>query len=71
MLKKISISYDKQADVMYMSFGEETEAVGEEIKEGVFARYNPETKELVGLTIINFSKKFDLEPKEVEVPALI
>jgi len=71
MQKKITISYDKEADVVYLSFGEETNAVGEEIKDGIFARYKPDTKELVGITIINFSKKFDVEPTEVEVPAMI
>lgn len=67
-MKKISISYDKEADVVYIGFGEPAKAVGEEIREGVFARYDPGTSELVGLTILNFSKKFDSEPKDVEVP---
>lgn len=68
MQKKISISYDKEADVVYLSFDEPIEAVGEEIEEGVFARYNPKTDELAGLTIINFSKKFGVEPIEVAIP---
>lgn len=37
-------------------------------KLGIFARYDPKTEELVGLTIINFSKKFGVKPKEVAVP---
>ena len=69
MEKKISISYDKEADVIYLSFGEPVKAEAEEIAEGVFARYKPETKELVGLTITNFSKKFGIQPREVSVPA--
>jgi len=36
--------------------------------EGIFARYNPQDKSLVGFTIINFSKKFRREPREVEIP---
>ena len=36
--------------------------------EGIFARYNPQDKSLVGFTIINFSKKFGREPREVEIP---
>lgn len=68
MQKKISISYDKEADVIYLSFDKPIEAVGEEIEEGVFARYNPKTDELAGLTIINFSKKFGVEPIEVAIP---
>ncbi|MEW6556178.1 MAG: DUF2283 domain-containing protein [Elusimicrobiota bacterium] len=68
MEKKISISYDKMADVMYLSFGLPQKAVGEEIEDGIFARYDSVTEELIGLTVLNFSKKFDIEPKEVAVP---
>ena len=68
MEKKISISYDKDADVMYLNFGLPSKAVGEEVESGIFARFDPKTKELVGFTIINFSKKFGIEPKEVVIP---
>jgi len=68
MEKKISISYDKSADVMYLSFGGPVKAVGEEIDAGIFARFDPQTEELVGLTVINFSQKFGVEPKEVAIP---
>lgn len=67
-MKKVSISYDKEADVVYLSFNKPSAAEGEEIEEGVFARYDPKTKELVGLTILNFSKKFALKPTEIAVP---
>jgi len=71
MKTSISISYDKEADVVYLSFGEAKKAVSEEVKSGVFARYDPETNDLVGLTILNFSRKFDATPREVEVPGRI
>lgn len=71
MKNKVSISYDKEADVVYIGFGEAVRAVGEEIKEGIFARYDPVSNELVGLTILNFSKKFDSELREVEVPSAV
>jgi len=63
----ISISYDQEADVMYLSY-EDVEAEAEEIGEGIFARYKPQDEKLVGFTIINFSKKFDQEPKNLEIP---
>lgn len=68
MVKKLLISYDKEADVMYLSFGEPTKAYGEEIDEGIFARYDPNTHELLSITIINFSQKFGKEPQAVGVP---
>jgi len=43
-MKKISIAYDKKADVLYMSFGKPEKAVSEEVDEGIFARYHPKKK---------------------------
>lgn len=67
-MQKIRISYDREADVMYLSFGEPVKAESEEIEEGVFARFDPKSKKLVGITIINFSKKFGSVPREIAVP---
>lgn len=63
----VAISYDREADVMYLSF-QDIEAVAEEIDEGIFARYNPKDRSLAGFTIVNFSKKFGRKPKEIEIP---
>lgn len=68
MKEKIFISYDQQADVMYLSFAEHVKAYGREISDGVFARYNPENEELVGLTIVNFCQRFDREPRAIGIP---
>jgi uncharacterized protein YuzE len=68
MEKKIYISYDKDEDVMYLNFGTPAKAIREEIESGVFARFDFQTGELIGLTVINFSQKFGIEPKEVIIP---
>ncbi len=68
MEARIGISYDKEADVMYISF-EDSLAEAEEIEEGVFARYDPKTRKLVGFTITSFSKKFTKQPREVTIPS--
>lgn len=65
---KLAISYDKEADVVYINFEDRRKAVGDEIEDGVFARYDPKTRELVGLTILNFAKLFGREFREIEVP---
>ena len=67
--RKIYISYDREADVVYFSFGKPVKAEGEEVQDGVFARYSPSSHDLVGLTITNFSRKFGSEPKEIAVRA--
>lgn len=68
MDRRIVISYDHEADVMYLTFDESAKAVAKEIDEGIFARYKPKDRSLAGLTITNFSKKFGREPKGVAVP---
>ena len=67
--KKIFISYDRGADVMYLNFDKPLKAEGEEVQTGIFARYNPGTHNLVGLTITNFSRKFGAKPTGVSIPA--
>ena len=47
MERKIQIAYDKEADVVYLTFAD-VKAEAEEIDDGIFARYDPKTKELVG-----------------------
>jgi len=53
---------------MYMAF-EDSAAEAEEVEEGVFARYDPKSRKLVGFTITNFSKKFTKQPREVTIPS--
>jgi len=67
MEKKILIAYDKDADVVYITFAD-VKAEAEEIDNGIFARYNPKTRELVGFTVTNFSRKFAKRPKEITIP---
>ncbi len=49
--------YDEEADVLYISLGKPEPAEGVDIGEGIIVRIKPETKEVVGLTIIGFSKR--------------
>jgi len=57
-------SVDKDGDVLYVSFGEpqvsETLDSGEEL----LIRFNPETGEITGFTILNFSE-FGHEIEEI------
>lgn len=50
--------YDKEADVLYVSQGEpRADADSEEVGEGIVARFDPVTREVVGFTILNFLKR--------------
>ena len=52
----LKIHYDSEADVLYISFGESKPAEGLGIGDGTILRVDPETDEVVGLTIFDFSK---------------
>lgn len=50
--------YDREADVMYLSVGPPQPAKTVERHPHFIVRLHPETGELVGLTVINFSVHF-------------
>ena len=57
MTKKLTkINYDQTGDVLYIIFGENKPSYSEELADCVYARYDLETDELVGITIVNFSQ---------------
>ncbi len=57
---KSHIHYDEEADVLYISFGEPKPAEGIDIGDRTILRVDTETEEVVGLTILNFSKRAKL-----------
>ena len=54
----LRISYDKAADVLYFAFGTPKAGIDEEIKPGIFVRLDSRTHRAIGMTIIDFEKRF-------------
>ena len=50
---KMKWNYDAEADILYISFGNPENAEGVDIGEGTIIRIQPETKEIIGLTILS------------------
>ena len=50
----IDAFYDKEADVLYLSVGEQRPALSNEIEFRVLLRVDPQTGEIVGITIVDF-----------------
>ena len=50
---KINWDYDADADVLYISFGNPKNAEGVDIGEGTIIRIEPDSKEIIGITILN------------------
>ncbi len=66
---KLIVSYDRKADVAYLSFGEPKPSVTEELDDYVLVRRDPKTREIRGVTIINFRRYFMAKNEmKVEIP---
>lgn len=55
---QLTVSYDKDADVLYITEGHPREAVGEMMDDGVIVRRDSKTKEVIGFTIVDFMEHF-------------
>ena len=51
------IHYDPEADVLYVAFGKPKPAEGIDIGDGTILRVEPISNEVVGFTILDFSKR--------------
>jgi len=52
---RLDWEYDGEADALYLSFGKPRPAVGMDVGDGVIIRYDEQSNELVGLTIIGLA----------------
>lgn len=62
MRKEVQFHYDREADVLYLSVGRPQKAKTIETGEDFVLRLHPKTGQVVGMTIINFSKHFPQLP---------
>lgn len=56
--KKLRYSYDREADVMYFYFDRPRKAKTIELNDDFLLRLDPETQEVVGMTVVSFSRHF-------------
>ena len=55
----LRFSYNKMADVLYMSIGTPRECIGEMTDEGIIVKLDPDNaKKIIGITILDFQKRF-------------
>ena len=64
----IKIFYDREADVLYVTRGKPDYTDYVEHSENVILRLDPETKQLVGFTIIDFSQHFAKQKSDIALP---
>lgn len=69
MEKGMNFFFDAQADILYFSKGmPRVDVESEEIGDDIVVRLDPATKEVVGFTIINFTKRFEKEKEPRFIP---
>ena len=55
----MQLAYDREADVLYLSVGDPRPAVSREVGDDVLLRVDPDSGEVVGLTVLNLSTRED------------
>ena len=53
----VSWEYDDEADVLYLSLGVPTDALGVDIGNGIVVRVDEVTNEVVGLTVVGLRSR--------------
>lgn len=66
-MNNLQYFFDREADVLYVSKGQPRSNVeSDEVGDGIIARLDPVTREIVGFTILNFLKR-----TEQGLPAIV
>lgn len=69
MQKTVQFHFDREADVLYLSVGKPQKAKTVEAGEDFVLRLHPKSGQVIGITIINFSKHFpQLKPGRSDLP---
>ena len=68
---RLKIVYDQEADVLYVTKGTHEHTDYFEYTEDVILRFHPETKQLVGFTLIDFSEHFAQAAPDIGLPFTI
>jgi len=64
MEKEMIFYFDKEGDILDISMGKPREAISEEIDDDFLVRKDVKTGEVIGFTILNFEKRFEIKKTE-------
>ena len=64
----LKIVYDREADVLYVTRGQPEYTDYVEYADDLILRFHPETKQLVGFTLIDFSQHFAKKDSDIALP---
>jgi uncharacterized protein YuzE len=63
--------YDRGGAILYLSVGEPRPAISEELEDDILVRLDAQTGEIVGLTVFNFSSRFESPDSRQSFPVTI
>jgi uncharacterized protein YuzE len=58
---ELILDYDHESDVLYASLGPPQPAISDEVDDDILLRYCPPSRDVVGITVINFRRHFPSE----------
>ena len=65
----IRVYYDEEGDFLEISIGQPTKSYAEEVKPGLFLRFDEKTEEVKSVGIFNFKKRAkDLKDIKMDIP---
>lgn len=68
---ELMMGYDREADVLYLSFGEPKKGMTYvEINNNLILRLHPDTGTVMGITVLDFSQNFGTVESLVKVPVI-
>jgi uncharacterized protein YuzE len=65
-INNINTFYDKDVDILYISFGNPKKAICHELEDGELIRLDPFTDEIVGITIMDLEERYHKSFKKIE-----
>ncbi len=63
MEKELRFSYDYEGDILEIFKGIPDKAISKDIGDDIWLKVDPETEEILGFTILSFTKRFSLTKK--------
>jgi uncharacterized protein YuzE len=58
--QRLAAHYDAEQDILYLLFTPQAqEAIAEEVSDGVFVRYDPDTRRVIDVEFLDFSARVD------------
>ena len=70
MKERLRFWFDEEGDTLDISLGRPKKAISRELKDDILVRVSTKTKKVIGLTILNFTKRFRKAnvPEEIATP---